>query len=119
MVTRRGHDESLGLDQIVLVRMGDNSGFQHGVVLQQRAFDLERRDVDPAHLHHVVGAAAVNVVAVGVEGVFIAGPGPRTLEGLAAFRALVPVHDGACRAGDFQMAEFSFCHQHAVVVDQP
>ncbi len=34
----------------------------------QRAFDLEGRDVDAAHLQHVVGAAAIGVIAVARRG---------------------------------------------------
>ncbi len=38
----------------------------------QRRLHLERRHVDAAHLEHVVGAAGVGVMAVGIDGVLVA-----------------------------------------------
>jgi hypothetical protein len=60
----------------------------------ERALDLERRDPDAGDLEHVVATAGVDVEAVGVALVAIAGARPRAMEGGQRLVALVPVADG-------------------------
>src|SRR5262249_27701678 len=60
------HDERLGLEQIVLVRLADNRYLEDAGMGDQRRLDLGGRDPLAADLHHVVGSSAVDVVAFGV-----------------------------------------------------
>src|SRR5436190_11214354 len=73
------HDEGLWLQEPLGIGLGDDGGFKHGRVGDQRALDLERRDPDAGDLEHVVGTAAEGVAAVGVTNVFVAGVGPVAL----------------------------------------
>ena len=84
----------------------------------QRAFDLERRDVEPRNLQHVVVTPAINVIAVLVLEIFVAGARPFAHEGAPRLRAVVPVHDRARRPADEQFAHLALLHRLAVVVDQ-
>src|ERR687892_160781 len=88
-------------------------------------FHLGRRDIDAAHLEHVVGASAVDVIAVLVDAVLVAAARPGTLEGVlgraaatstastrtailvAAARPRTPVHDRRGRAADLELAELA------------
>ena len=73
-----------------IIGVADHRGFEHGVVGRQRRLDLERRDPDAADLHHVVGASAIGVVAVGVADILVAASGPGAEEGRARALAIVP-----------------------------
>ena len=77
----------------------------------QRAFDLERRDINAADLQHVVAAAAIDEEAVLVLAIFVAGAGPFPQEGGARLRAVVPVHDGAGRPAHLQLADLALLHR--------
>src|SRR5207247_4131745 len=69
---------------------------------------------------HVVGAAAVGVVALLVHAVLVAAAGPRALEGVFRAFPLVPVHERAGRPANLQLAQFARPSDHvALVVDQP
>src|SRR6185312_15747980 len=86
----------------------------------QRGLDLDRRDVDAAHLQHVVGAPAVRVVALRIEAVLVPATRPRTLEGVLGPLALVPIHDRRGRSADLQLAELARLGDYAaVVIDEP
>jgi hypothetical protein len=74
-------------------------------VRDERRLHFHRRDVDAAHLEHVVGAPAVGVVAVLVEAVLVAASRPRPLEGVLGLLALVPVHERGGRPADLQLAK--------------
>src|SRR5204863_6622788 len=56
---------------------------------------------------HVVGAAAVGVVAILVEAVLVAAAGPWALERALGLLALVPVQDRRGRAADLELAELA------------
>ena len=101
-----------------VVRPRHHGGFEHVGVRAERALDLERRDVDAADLEHVVAPAAVDVIAVLVLDVFVAGARPFAEEGGARLLAVVPVHDGAGRPAHLQLAHLAARVDHlAVVVD--
>ena len=99
------HDEGLRLDQPVGVLFADDGGLQHRFVRDQGRFHIERRHPLPTDLEHVVGAAAVIVIAIGVAPVFVAGIGPIALEGAAALGALVPVTFAGRRSAHDQFAD--------------
>ena len=82
----------------------------------ERAFDLERRDIDAADLEHVVAAAAVHVIAVLVLQVLVARARPFAEKSLARPLAVVPIHDRAGRAAHLQLAHFTFARDHVAVV---
>src|SRR6266446_7998344 len=92
LVGRLEHDKGLGLDQLVLVRPGDDRRLQHVWMGAERAFDLERRDIDAADLEHVVAPPAIDVVTALILYVFVAGAGPFAQESLARALAVVPIH---------------------------
>src|SRR5690606_27630267 len=77
----------------------------------------ERRDVDAAHLEHVVAAAAVGVVAVLAAGVLVAAAGPFAGEGVLGLAAAVPVHQGGAGPVDLQLADLAGAAFAAVVAD--
>src|SRR5215813_15063906 len=85
------HDEGLGFEQAVCVLFGDDRRLQHCLVAHERALHLERRHPDARYFEHVVGAALVDVIALGIARVLVARARPASLEGTAAFLALVPV----------------------------
>ena len=87
-------------------------------MLHQRRLDLERGDPDAAHLQHVVAAAGVGVVAVGVAHVLVAALGPAALEGLARLLAVAPVHQGRARALDVEVADLAVGDRAAVLAAQ-
>src|SRR5215471_6532144 len=70
------HDERLGLDQAVVVFVGHDGGLEHSWMADQAALDLDGRTPDPAHLHHVVAAAVVDEITVGILAVGVAGVEP-------------------------------------------
>ena len=83
----------------------------------QAGFNLERRHVNAANLEHVVTAAAVGVVAVSVQRVFVAAFGPVASKGGFCLGAVVPVHDGRRGAADVQLAYVADRAVFAVVAD--
>ena len=113
------HDEGLRLDQPVGVLLADHRGFQHRLVRRERGLDLERRHPHAAHLEHVVGAAAVVEIAVGVAHVFVAGIGPFAREGAPALGALVPVAFARRRPAHDQLADLAVGQLMPVLVDDP
>ena len=115
---RLEHDEGLGLGQALAVLGADHRALEHRRVLHQRRLDLERRDPDAAHLEHVVAAAGVGVVAVGVAHVLVAALGPAALEGLARLLAVAPVHQRRARALDVEVADLAVGDRPAVVAAQ-
>ena len=84
----------------------------------QRGLDLERRDIHARHFQHVVGAAAADVIAVGILDIFVARARPFALEGRARLLAVVPVHDRAGRPARIHLAHLALLHRLAVLADQ-
>ena len=85
----------------------------------ERAFDLERRDIDAADLEHVVAPPAIDVVTALILHVFVAGARPFAQEGLARALAVVPIHDRRRRPAHLQLAHFVAARNHvAVIVDE-
>src|SRR4029077_14497382 len=70
-------------------------------------FDLERRDIDAADLEHVVGPAAVGVVAVAIDDVFLTAARPRAQKRGEASRAIVPEIGRAVRSAYLQLADLA------------
>src|SRR6202171_781881 len=97
--------------------MADDRCFEHGSVSGERRFDFERRDVDAADLEHVVGAAAIGVIAVAIDGVFVPALGPRPEKGGEASRPIVPVVGRAGGAADLQLADLAGSSIVAGLVD--
>ena len=105
--------KALRLHQAVAVLPADHGGLQHGRVLDERALDLDRRDPDAADLQHVVGAAGVPEVAVGVLVVLVAGLDPVAEERLLGLLVLVPVVGHGRVALDAQVADLALRHRRA------
>jgi len=84
---------------------------------RERGFDFEGGHVLTAYLEHVVRSSGIYVVAVLIEIVFVAAAGPGALEGLLGALAIVPVHDGAGRSGNIQIADRTGRRLFALVVD--
>ena len=87
-------------------------------MLHQRGLDLEGRHIDAAHFQHVVAAARVGVVAIGVAAVFVAAFQPLAAKGVARLHAVVPVHQRRARPLDEQVADFAIGHRLAVLAAQ-
>lgn len=66
-------DESLGHRQPHRIGTGHDGRLQHVLVLDQHALQFERADAVVGRLEHVVVAAHVEVVAVGVDGGGVSG----------------------------------------------
>src|SRR2546423_15657032 len=60
-------------------------------MLDQGIFNLDGADPQAFDLHHVIGAADVPVIAIGIAIVLITGAQPMSLNGVFAFLVLVPV----------------------------
>jgi hypothetical protein len=69
----------------------DHRAFLHGFVIDQHALDFHGTDPDAAGLQHVVAAAAVPVIPVGVAVVLVAGADPFALDRRLGLLVLVPV----------------------------
>src|SRR5262249_41621036 len=110
------HDEGLRLDQPVGVLFADHGGFEHGLVRGERRLDFERRHPHAADLEHVVGAAAVVIVALAVAAIFIAGEGPFAGKSASAFGPLIPVTFGGGGAAHHKFADVLIGNVAALVV---
>src|SRR6516165_9177663 len=111
------NDESFGPDQTITVRGADHRRFEHVLVHDQCRLDLGGRDIHAADLQHVVAAAAIDVIAVLVLEILVAGARPGAVEGRPAALAVVPVERRAGRAADQQIAYFTPDHLPARLVD--
>src|SRR5947207_10739391 len=60
-------------------------------MLHQSIFNLDGTNPQTLDLHHVIGAADVPVIAIGIAIVLITGAQPMSLDGVFAFVVLVPV----------------------------
>ena len=60
-------------------------------MLHQGIFNLDGTDPQALDLHHVIGAADVPVIAIGIAIVLITGAQPMSLDGVFGFFMLVPV----------------------------
>src|SRR5260370_9848147 len=83
----------------------------------QHRFDLGRRDPLAARLDHVVRSAAVDVIALGVLKVLVAGEGPSAAECGEALLPVVPITGRAARTAHFQLAELAALHRSIFLVD--
>src|SRR5215510_1671914 len=110
-------DEGLRLDQPIAVLTADHRRLQHRRVAHQRRLDLDRRDPDTADLQHVVRAAAVPEVALGVLVVLVACLDPRAEERLLGLVVLVPVVGHRRVALDAQVADLAARDAMPLVVD--
>ena len=70
------HDVRLRLDEFLGILPADDRRFEHAGMPDERRLDLDRRDPLAADLEHVVGAAAVPEVAVGILVILVAGLDP-------------------------------------------
>ena len=101
------HDEGLRLDQAIVI-LGRNDGrFEDAGVSDECLFDFEGRHPDATHLEHVVGAATVDVNAVGPAEVLVAGACPLALESAARLGALIPISGGGGGCPHEQFADCS------------
>ncbi len=112
-------DEGARLEEAVGIFLRHDGGFEHGRVARQRVLDLERRHPDAGHLEHVVGAALVDVAAVGIAHVLVAGARPGAFEGRAGLLALVPIAVGGRGAAHEHLADLAVGHVAARFVDEP
>ena len=85
---------------------------------RQRRLDLERRHIHARHFQHVVGAAAADVIAIGVLDIFVARARPFAQEGRARLLAIVPIHDRSCRPAHIELAHLALFDLIAVLADQ-
>ena len=105
--SRLGDDESLGLDQILIVGHADHRGFEHIGMRHQRRFDFERRHVHAADFQHVVRAPTKGVITLRIPGELVASARPRPDEGRQCLRAIAPIVGRAGRTVDLQFADLA------------
>ena len=86
-------------------------------MLDERRLDFGRRDPLPRDLEHVVAAALVGEIAVGVDVVLVAGDVPVALERGLRLLVLVPVVGGARVTGNPEVSRLSPTELFAIVVD--
>src|ERR1700704_524467 len=110
------HDEGLGLDQAVSITLADDGGFEYRLVRGQGRLDFEWRDPHAAHLEHVVRAAAIMIITIGIAQILVAGVGPFTREGATALGALIPVAFARCRPTHDEFTDLAVRHFKAVVL---
>lgn len=101
------HDEGFRLDQAVGILLADHRGFQHGLVRGERRFHFERRYPHAADFEHVVGTAAVMVIAVAVAKILVAGEGPFAGKDAPALDALIPITFAGGGAAHDEFADFA------------
>src|SRR6516165_9385992 len=111
------NDESFGPDQTITVRGADHRRFEHVLVHDQCRLDLGGRDIHAADLQHVVAAAAIDVIAVLILEILVAGARPYAVEGRPAAFTVIPVEGGAGRAADQEVADFAARYRPALLVD--
>jgi hypothetical protein len=102
----------------ILEQDPDHGGFGDRRMLHEAPLDVGRRDPQPADLDHVVRAALIDEVAVGVERVAVAGVKPLAAHREAGLGALVPVVGSAAVAPDHQVARITGRHVQTLLVDE-
>src|SRR5215213_3228500 len=103
----RDDDEGFRLYQSLLIAPADDGALAHGFALEQAVFDLGGRDVNAAHLQHLVRAATVPEVAVFVHAELVARRAPVAGESGLRFLVRAPVAEGGRIAFDFERAHLS------------
>src|SRR6516225_674216 len=111
-------DERARLEEPVGVLFANYGRLEHCGVGDEHTLDLERRDPDARYLEHVVGTAAVVVIAALADAVLIAGVGPFAAERAPRLLALQPVVLCRRRALDDELADLALRHGSAVIVEQ-
>src|SRR5690348_15291706 len=80
-------------------------------MLAETIFDFDWADPDGADLEHVVGAAGVPVIAVGILPVLVAGADPVALDHVFSFLVLVPIAGANRVAADEKVSDFALRHR--------
>src|SRR5205814_1040638 len=101
----------------VAIPCADHRCFEHTLMSDQGGLDLGRRDVHAAHLHHIVAAAAIDVIAVVVREILVPSARPYAVEGGPAALAVVPVARRTGRAADQQVADLAAPCRLALLID--
>src|SRR5580704_2924952 len=83
----------------------------------QRLLDLERGHPDAADLQHVVGAAAIAAIPLGITGIGVAGMGPLAAKGMLRLVALVPITVGGARSAHDEFAALAIGDGIALIVE--
>src|SRR5260370_3284488 len=86
-------------------------------MFEQSAFDLHGTHPHAFDLHHVVGAANVPVIAVGIAIVLVSGAQPMALDGLFRLLVLVPVAGADRITLDQQIPDFAVENRLSIFVD--
>src|SRR5260370_35446411 len=85
-------------------------------MFEQSAFDLHGTHPHAFDLHHVVGAANVPVIAVGIAIVLVSGAQPMALGGFFRLLVLVPVAGAARITLDPQIPAFAVEDRFSIFV---
>src|ERR1700730_5711635 len=115
---RLKHHKCLGPNQAILIGPSRHRRFEHVRMAHQHAFNLERRHVNTADLHHVVPPPAIQIVAVLVLDVFVAGTSPLAQKSRAGLLAVVPIHDCGSRPPDLQLTHLTLRDNSASLVNE-
>src|SRR5207248_6592178 len=91
--------------QVVGIAPPDDARLLHRGVFDQRVLDLHRAYPDATHFQHVIRAAGVPVVAIGISGELVAGADPMAFDGVLCPLVLVPVVGARAVALDHQVAD--------------
>src|SRR5208337_4820793 len=84
---------------------------------RQRRLDLHRAHPLPRDFQHVVGAARVPKVAIGILVVLVAGTDPVAFDGLLGLLVFVPVVGAGAVAADDQAAGLAYADRLIVLVE--
>src|SRR6185437_4716584 len=85
----------------------------------ESGLDFGGRNVDAAHLQHVITASGVDVVASFIDVIFVTAAYPGAQESLRCFLAIAPVGVCSSRSTDVQLANLPGGDGLTILIDQP
>src|SRR5947207_13973111 len=114
---RTDDNERQRLDQSVVILLSDDAAFKNGRMGDERVFDFDRTDPQPAHLQHVVRAARIPEKPLFVLRVLVAGADPVPLDRVLRLLVLVPVAGADRVASEPEIPDLVRIDRHAIVVE--
>src|SRR5439155_2334861 len=118
-MARRKHDIGHRLVQAIGIPAPDHARFLHRRVFNQGVLDLDRAHPDPTDLQHVIRAAGIPVIALGITVELVAGSDPVPFDRVLGPLVLVPVIGAGAVAFDQQVADGPVRYIIARLVDDP
>ena len=115
----RQNDVGHRLFQPIGILASDDACFLHRGMFHQRVLDFDRTHPDPTNFQHVVRAAGIPVVALGIAVELVARSDPVPFDRVLGPLVLVPVVGAGAVAFDQQVADGPVRYIVARLVDDP